>query len=469
MMCRPRSVFKTPDSTPVEIGRLTLQGDADMQELFIDQDKLVEALEHLATTTPYPRWLDSQELALIQTSGDRVTIADRVIERAKYLLRDYRPGWTIVDTATPGCVRFDVFGSYQAVLATPPHHAIGLPFLGYAFLIDNVDLSDPDHHELVPDLIANRSRLSASQSSFLLADILNEQPAGHVDVYVERYFRYGNILTSDSLVNTLAQVVNHELGHNLGMNHTLAHVSFVANVVATPAPTGGVFAVVGLDSAGHEDPDALSPIDDIYIGWTLRMESGPNAGQEATIIDYVGATREFTMDVAFTAPISAGERLVLYHSYVLPSESLTQPVDMMGQGQDYTGELQWVITAEAVRMALGVDWDSLDAASALAFFREFVNRTAPTVWGDVPTGPLDYDPQDPYYLEPTMDTQSPTEHHGGILWLAEPAGLTYVDDVDFGSVLAETGNEVGTARSTAPKRRRRGCHRLQHHIRHTRY
>ena len=184
-------IVKTPEG--MEAGRLTLQGDGVRQELFIDQNKLIEALEHLANTTPSPNWLEPWELALIDTPSKRLTIATSVIQRAKFLLHDYQSGWTVVDTATPDAVRFDVFGSFQPPLETPSRPALPQPFLGYAFIVDNADLSSPNGRALVPDLLAHRTDLTATQASFLLTEILNEQPEGHIDVYIDRYFECDDI------------------------------------------------------------------------------------------------------------------------------------------------------------------------------------------------------------------------------------------------------------------------------------
>ncbi|MHB8956711.1 MAG: putative Ig domain-containing protein [Pirellulaceae bacterium] len=439
---RTEIIVKTPEGT--EAGRLALRGDGVMQELFIDRNKLIEALEHLANTTPTPIWLEPGELALIDTPSKRLTIADRVIERSEFLLQNYDSGWRVVDTVTPDAVRFDVFGSFQPALETPARAALADPVLGYAFMVDNVDLSSPAQRKLVPDLVAHRTDLAASQASFLLSEILNEQPEGHIDVYLDRYFEYDSITSTQALVNTLGQVVNHELGHNLGMNHTLAYVSAVARIIAAPAPTNSTFAVVGLDSSGVADPAAISSVNDIYVGWTVQIETGANAGQEASVIDFDGATKEFTIDVPFMNALAAGDRLALFHGYAIPSEDVADPGDMMAQGQDYDGELRWDITDEAMRMALGTDWTATQATAAIDYFAEYTNRTASLLWGDAPSHPLDYDPEDPYFLGPTPHTGPSEERAGGILWFGEPSGSTYLEAVDFGSVLVEVGQEAPT-------------------------
>jgi uncharacterized protein YjiK len=88
--------------------------------------------------------------------------------------------------------------------------------LGTAFIVDNSSGSYS-----TAEIRTNRSQYSKAEQNFRLSEALNEDLGGHVDIYVDQYFQQEAAdWTRAQLLNSLGKTIAHELGHNVGLNHT---------------------------------------------------------------------------------------------------------------------------------------------------------------------------------------------------------------------------------------------------------
>lgn len=129
--------------------------------------------------------------------------------------------------------------------------------------------------------------------------------------------------------------------------------------VATTSVAGYVAAInraargeAGTATAGGASTITLaagaSALDDLYTGWTIRIIGGTGAGQEATIDDYVGATKVATVDAAWATPPDATSQYIVFNAdhqprYVAGSR-FTSPVTIVAGEYDtfgihYTGDV----------------------------------------------------------------------------------------------------------------------------------
>ncbi len=228
-------LFRTPGSGGVEIGRLRLLGAGEVQKVYIDRTRMIEAMEFIAS--PAFTHATDEEKRIVDTTGERSTIAERVLEQVRFLLRDFRGAWEIVSTPDADTTDYNVFLTTDTALLTPPHPAGS--GLGLSSTIDNVDYGSNNvydgatDHKLIPDLIRAKSDLNGIQASMLLSEILNEHPDGQIDIYMDAYFRDLDIPSQNALVLTLGKTVVHELGHNVGLNHTYVEKYFEGRISAS--------------------------------------------------------------------------------------------------------------------------------------------------------------------------------------------------------------------------------------------
>ena len=88
--------------------------------------------------------------------------------------------------------------------------------LGTAFIVDNSSGSYSTE-----DIRANRAQYSKAEQNFRLSEAMNENLQGNVDIYVDQYFQQNSSdWTEAQLLNSLGKTIAHELGHNVGLNHT---------------------------------------------------------------------------------------------------------------------------------------------------------------------------------------------------------------------------------------------------------
>ena len=86
-------------------------------------------------------------------------------------------------------------------------------------------------------------------------------------------------------------------------------------VNSSPAPSSTVFR------ANTTSSTQLSTTDDAYNGWKLAFLSGSRAGEEQTILDYTGSTREFTLDSALTGAPAANDHFLLYSESAIEAKA----------------------------------------------------------------------------------------------------------------------------------------------------
>ena len=135
------------------------------------------------------------------------------------------------------------------------------------------------------------ARYNAAELEFRLSETLNETLAGHIDVYVDRYFRYYNDgyrgaagpydLTFDELVNALGKTFVHEIGHTLGLNHP-----FTNDIdIGLPGSQDDLMAQ-GLDTTGRLSWVVTAQAASIALG----LEFVPGDVQQT--LDYFWAYRQ---------------------------------------------------------------------------------------------------------------------------------------------------------------------------------
>lgn len=84
-----------------------------------------------------------------------------------------------------------------------------------------------------------------------------------------------------------------------------------STVQAAPVPTASVFAGSGLSASNGA-----------YVGWSLKVLTGVNAGQSRTVIAYTGATGTITLSSAMPAAMAAG------NTFSLTSVSCVESIDL---------------------------------------------------------------------------------------------------------------------------------------------
>jgi len=127
----------------------------------------------------------------------------------------------------------------------------------------------------------------------------------------------------------------------------------IANGVVETAST----TTIKLSAAADNPP---SSIDNFYNGSSIYINSGTGAGQLRRIINYVGATKTFTVNSAFTTIANTDSRVIVSPSIVIrgdgrgalaytvvDTQGTIANVNVISPGQDYT-EAYAAISANAI-------------------------------------------------------------------------------------------------------------------------
>ena len=82
--------------------------------------------------------------------------------------------------------------------------------------------------------------------------MLNQNPAGTVDMYLGNYFKFTTFTTEDQIINTFGKTMAHEIGHQLGLNHTLAFLSNGTSVQINDPNAANDMMAQGQDLTGSK-------------------------------------------------------------------------------------------------------------------------------------------------------------------------------------------------------------------------
>ncbi|MHB8955464.1 MAG: putative Ig domain-containing protein [Pirellulaceae bacterium] len=230
-----------PNGMPA--GTLEMLGDGELVNIVIDEVAFRTVLDNLAAGTPGgDQGADAHELLMIDDVAERNQLVADVITRLELLLAPFRVpglngtfgdsddgGWQRGNASVGGkVVEYNDFLT-DVCPAVPGEICPGSTTLGSAHHVDNRE----NGGVWTLSLPAERAKYSVAEENFRLSETLNERQNGHIDLYVDRYFRYFNDayraanvypwtpydLTWDELVKALGKTFVHELGHTTGLNH----------------------------------------------------------------------------------------------------------------------------------------------------------------------------------------------------------------------------------------------------------
>ncbi|MFN7883400.1 MAG: choice-of-anchor D domain-containing protein, partial [bacterium] len=203
--------IKTPNGK--DVGTLNLKGDGEpKQKWFIDVSSFYDAVQNAFSND-----MTTNEKLLFGTVHPNGTVIfdpalttafiNDVIAEAQGLLSPFSVGLELLNASSSGTVQFN---KWEADSSSPNGA------LGYAYIVDN-----QNGQFNIDDIYNNLTIYSRAEQNFRLSEALNENYDGKVDVYVNRYFSSNTPdWTREQLVKSLGKTVAHELGHNVGLNHT---------------------------------------------------------------------------------------------------------------------------------------------------------------------------------------------------------------------------------------------------------
>jgi hypothetical protein len=211
------------------IGTVTAEGNAKLQEFFVDGDK-IKAVLAKAAAGQVTNVTDAQKAFLNQPGAlDRIVAG--MLGAIDNLLADYGQGIARLSSDPTVGVHITAYSSTDA--AHP--NTVGALTLGRS---DAVDICSgdgliclqpnipADPHPLF-ELLKLVPKVSQSEIAFRLSQALNQRPQGSFEMYIDHFLTAKRpntgepfILSEEKLIGELTTTVVHEIGHTLGLIHT---------------------------------------------------------------------------------------------------------------------------------------------------------------------------------------------------------------------------------------------------------